>query len=178
MRKLSLCLIGLCLTTFCTWSGVRAAQDRTYSFYSNGAQQNARNSTRDQDRRDIDRLHRQIVEATLSGQPEQLASLWDQNGVRLTQGRPAEVGRATIEADNKSSRAAHPAWKTLYYQPEIKDLQISGDWAVEWGVFETAHQESAAAAQVALHGEFLRVLKRQADGSWKIARAMLIESPK
>lgn len=178
MRILSLCLIGLCLTTTATRSGRGARQAEAYFDYPNEVQQNTRRSTGKDDKTEIDRLHQQIVEATISGQPKQLANLWDENGVRLTRGRPAEVGRATIEADNESSRAMHPEWKAVYYRPEIKDLQISGDWAFEWGVFETAHKESATANQVALHGEFLRVLKRQADGTWKLARAMLIESPK
>jgi ketosteroid isomerase-like protein len=146
------------------------------------ARQTAARSTQEnptqQDREAIERLHRQIIEATLSGQADQITALWDFDGVRLTSGGPPEIGKAMIDADNKADRAAHPAWKTIRYQPEVKDLQVSGDWAFEWGAFETAHQESATSTQVALHGQFLRVLKRQADGSWKIARLMLIESAK
>ena len=133
---------------------------------------------KEQDKVAIERLHHQIIDATLSGQVEELTDLWDNDGVRLTQRRPAEAGKATIDADNRSGRAAHPEWKTIYYQPEIKDLQISGEWAFEWGTFETAHKESATANQVALHGEFLRVLRREGDSSWKLARVMLIESAK
>jgi ketosteroid isomerase-like protein len=130
------------------------------------------------DRTAIETLHRQIIEATLSGQADQITTLWDADGVRLTQGRPPEIGRAIIDADNKSGRAAHPEWKTIYYQPKIEDQQIAGDWASEWGTFETAHRESAKGGEVALHGTFLRVLKRQDDGSWKLARVMMIESAK
>lgn len=81
-----------------------------------------------------------------------------------------------INADNRLSRTKNPEWRTIYYKPEIKDVQIAGDWAFEWGYFETAHKESANAAHVALHGKTLRVLKRQPDGSWKLARVMVIES--
>ena len=77
---------------------------------------------KEQDKVAIERLHHQIIDATLSGQVEQLTDLWDNDGVRLTQGRPAEAGKAAIDADNRSGRAAHPEWKTIYYQPEIKDL--------------------------------------------------------
>jgi ketosteroid isomerase-like protein len=71
----------------------------------------------------------------------------------------------------------NPEWRTLYYKPEYKELRIAGNWAFECGYFDTAHRESAHAKPVALRGTVLRVLKREPDGSWKLARAALIESP-
>jgi uncharacterized protein DUF4440 len=117
----------------------------------------------------IERLHQLDVETTLTDKADELSKLWDNDGVRLTEGRSAEVGKAVIDADNKLSRTKNPEWRTIYYKPEIKDVQIVGDWAFEWGYFETAHQESASATEVALRGKTLRVFRRQTDGSWKIA---------
>src|SRR5579863_1495977 len=101
----NLFLAWLCLTTTARLCGGMAEQERTYFRSSDGASQSACTNTRKRDGAAIDRLHRQIVVATLSGQSEQLANLWDENGVRLTLGAPAEVGRTTIEADNRTARA-------------------------------------------------------------------------
>ena len=125
----------------------------------------------------IERLHRQTLEATLSGNADELVKLWADDGVRLTAGSPAAVGKTAIYDSAKRWQMKNPEWRTLYYKPEIKDLQIAGDWAVEWGYFDTSHKEFANATPVALRGTFLRVLKRQRDGSWKFARVMIIESP-
>ena len=87
------------------------------------------------------------------------------------------MGKTVIYDSAKRWQMRNPEWRTLYYKPEIKDLQIAGDWAFEWGYFHTSHKESVNATPVELRGTFLRVLKRQRDGSWKFARVLLIESP-
>ena len=91
----------------------------------------------------IERLHQQDVDATLSGKADDLATLWDDEAVRIQPGRPAEIGKATIYANDKHWEA-NGGGPTLCYKAEIKDLQIAGDWAFEWGYFsykETAHDK-------------------------------------
>ena len=115
----------------------------------------------------IERLHQQDVDATLSGKADDLAKLWDDEAVRIQPGRPAEIGKATIVANDKPWEA-NGGGPTLCYKAEIKDLQIVGDWAFEWGYFsyrETAHDKP-------MRGKVSRVMKRQPDGSWKFARVM------
>jgi ketosteroid isomerase-like protein len=132
-----------------------------------------------QDRVAIERLHRQDVEATLSDDADQLAKLWDEDAVRLQAGGPAEVGKATIYTNDKRWQANLHGGHTLSYKPDLKDLQIVNGWAFEWGIFEVVYRESEHGKEATLHGKVLRVLKRQADGSWKFARVMaLIDSPK
>src|SRR5215469_8830142 len=55
----------------------------------------------EQDMVGIERLHEQDKEATLSDSADQLAKLWDKDGVRLPMDRPAEIGAAVIYADDK-----------------------------------------------------------------------------
>jgi ketosteroid isomerase-like protein len=116
----------------------------------------------------IEQLHRQDVDATLSGKADAFAKLWDNQAVRLQPGSPAEIGKAAIYADDKREETNSNAGRTLCYQPEIKDLQIAGDWAFEWGYF--SYKESANAKPG--RGKVLRVLKRQPDGSWKFTHVM------
>src|SRR5256886_7920094 len=90
-------------------------------------------SSEEADRIAIERLHRQDIEATLSDKADELAKLWDSEAVRIQPGGPAEVGKATILANDKRWEASRA--RTLCYKPEIQDLQIVGDWAFEWGYF-------------------------------------------
>jgi len=130
--------------------------------------------TRTQDRAAIERLHQLDIEATLSDKADRLAQLWDRDAVRLQQGSPAEVGKDTIYANDKRWEARQAGGHSLLYKPDVKDMQIAGDWAFEWGFFEAAYQEAAQAKPVTVHGKQLRVLKRQPDGSWKFARVMAV----
>jgi ketosteroid isomerase-like protein len=132
-----------------------------------------------QDRIAIERLHQQDVQATLTDDADQLAKLWDEDAVRLQAGAPAEVAKATIYSNDKRWQANLHGGRTLSYKPDLKDLQIVDGWAFEWGIFEVIYRESEHGKEATLHGKVLRVLKRQADGSWKFARVMaLIDSPK
>ena len=79
------------------------------------------------DRIAIERLHRQDVEATLSDKADELAKLWDNEAVRIQPGRPAEIGKAEIYANDKRWEAKPDTAQTLCYKPEIKDVQIVGD---------------------------------------------------
>src|SRR5437868_15551053 len=91
------------------------------------------NSSAEQARIGIEQLHQLDVEATLSDKADELAKLWDSEAVRIEPGRAAEVGKPEICANDKrwASKAHRP--KTLSYKSEIKDVEIPGDWASDWG---------------------------------------------
>jgi ketosteroid isomerase-like protein len=125
----------------------------------------------ERDRAGIERLHQQDIAATFSDKADELANLWDSNAVRIQPGRPAEVGKAVISANDKRWEASKGKQKTLCGHMEIQDLQIAGDWAFEWAYF--SYKENTAEGKVSRsQGKVLRVLHRQVDGSWKFARVM------
>src|SRR5215470_2563146 len=87
-----------------------------------------------QDRAAIERLYRQDVEATLSGRADDLAKLWDNDAVRIQPGSAPQIGKAAIYATDKREELSG-AGQSVCYKPEIKELQLAGDWAFEWGYF-------------------------------------------
>src|SRR5215510_551677 len=93
------------------------------------------NRTVEQDRAGIERLHQQDITATLSDKADQLANLWDKDAVRIQPGRPAEVSKAVIVADDKRWEATKGNQKALCAHMEIQDVKIAGDWAYEWAYF-------------------------------------------
>lgn len=120
------------------------------------------------DRVAIDRLHQLDVEATLTDKADELAKLWDSEAVRIQPGRPAEIGKPAIYADDKRWEASSGRERTLCYKAEIQDVQMAGDWAFEWGYFSYKTSADPKPAR----GKVLRVMKRQSDGSWKFARVV------
>ena len=122
------------------------------------------------DRAGIERLHQQDKDATLSDKADELEKLWDVDGVRIQAGRPAEIGKSLIYANDKHWEGSSGRENTLCYDLEIQDLQIAGDWAFEWGY--GSYKISKDGKTLIGHGKVMRVMKRQTDGSWKFARVM------
>ena len=127
-----------------------------------------RRDTRAADLAAIEKLHERDIEVTLSQDPKGL-DIWTEDGVRLEPGRPPVVGKQAIQADNEKGRAQYPGFKVLSYAPEFKNIQIVDGWASEWGESEARVKMSPEGPPVSLHTKGLRVLRRQSDGSWKIA---------
>jgi ketosteroid isomerase-like protein len=126
----------------------------------------------EQDIAAIEKLHRQDVEATLSQDLAALSDLWTDDVVRLQPGQEAEVGKVAILATEKRRRAAQSGFRVLSYVPEIKDVTVADGWAFEWGYFTGSYVESPGGEEKRIRAKLLRVLKKQADGSWKGAIGM------
>ena len=125
-----------------------------------------------QDMAAIEKLHAQDIAATLSGDPVALTELWTDDGVRLQQGQPVDIGKQAIRATNERLKAAHPGMRVVSYVPEISDVTITDGWAFEWGYFTASYVESAGEEETRIRARVVRILKRQADGSWKGALGM------
>ena len=124
-----------------------------------------------QDIAGIEKLRQQDIAATLSRDPVALTDLWTDDAVRLSPGRPAEVGKQAIRESNERW-SARPGVKVLSYVPETRDLTMLDGWAVKWGNFTGSYVESAGGEVKQIRGNRLMVLKRLPDGSWKYFRGM------
>ena len=124
------------------------------------------------DRAAIEKLHQQDVSATLAKDPKALADLFTEDAVLLQPGQAPVVGKKAIFAENLQDQTAHPDAKVLSYKPEIKDLQIHGDFAFEWDTFEASYKDSANGEAKTFRAKALRILQRQPDGSWRFSRVM------
>ncbi|HKD50457.1 MAG TPA: nuclear transport factor 2 family protein [Candidatus Acidoferrum sp.] len=132
----------------------------------------ASHSSLKQDMIGIERLHEQDKEATLSDSADQLAKLWDKEAIRFSADRPAEIGAAVIYADDKQWEKSSGRERSLCYDLEIQDIQIAGDWAFEWGY--GSYKIAKGDKESIQYGKLLRVMRRQADGTWRFARVMAL----
>ncbi len=125
----------------------------------------------------IEKLHQQDRDATLLSDPKALADLFTEDAVLLQPGVPPVIGKNGIRAENERDKVQHPTRKVLNYLHKIKGLQVFGGMAYEWGYFEVTYKDSNRADVRSLHGNSMRVLRRQADGSWKFCRVMWNQAP-
>jgi len=120
----------------------------------------------------IEKLHQDDVAATLTRDLDALTALWDEDGVLLQPGEPPVTGKTAFREFLKQNLAKSSSTKILKYAPEIRDLRIEGDVAYEWGFFESTVQLSDHEQPSNLRARFVRVLRRQSDGTWRFSRVM------
>lgn len=125
-------------------------------------------SSQSSDRAEIERLHQADVAATLTGDPAQLAALWDRDGALFDQGQPAVVGERALRAMYDANRTT-----VLSYEPHLQRAEISGQLATEWGTYSARFQDPEQPQPSAVRGRYLRVMKRQPDGTWRFLQIML-----
>lgn len=120
----------------------------------------------------IEKLHQLDQKVTLLNSPKALQEEWAKDAIRLEPGSPPDIGKAAIYASDVRSFVQAPGAAIVSYQPMIRNVQVVGDWAFEWGLFTVGYRSGANTAIATLHGEFLRVLHKEDDGKWRFARVM------
>ena len=120
---------------------------------------------------------------TAAGKPD-LSGMW---GPDATYYHDIEAGGIVVPmrpearailALRERLKAAQPGFRVLSYVPEIKGVTITADgWAFEWGVFAASYVEAAGGEEKRVRMNLLRVMKKQADGSWKGAVGMTNAAP-
>ena len=121
----------------------------------------------------IEKLRSQDITATLSQDLTALSNLWTDDIVRLQQGAEAEVGKPALLASEKRRRETLPDFRVVSYVPDMKELTVTSDgWAFEWGYFTGTYVATPGGDETRIRGKLLRILRKQADGSWKGARGM------
>jgi ketosteroid isomerase-like protein len=120
----------------------------------------------------IESLHKDDITATVARDADALTALWDDDAILLQPGSPPIIGKAAFHDFMKQALAKSPSVKVVKYLPDIRDIQVAGNVAYEWGYFDAAQKSSDQQAPERLRAKLLRVMKRQPDGSWKFTRVM------
>jgi ketosteroid isomerase-like protein len=128
-----------------------------------------RTDTRAADLAAIEKLHRADVEATLKQDPGALNTLWSDDAVKLDVPGAPVVGIKAMKEMYAKFQVDYPEFHVLKYAPNIKEVQIADGWAIEVGDFVATYKISKKDDPVSVNDKGVRVLKRQSDGSWKLA---------
>ena len=86
------------------------------------------------------------------------------------------VGRAAIGKFVNDIAAQMPGYKIVREKIDFQDIQVSGDWAYEWGLETQALQPPNQPAMEG-YGKILLIRHKEA-GEWKIQTEMWNASPK
>ena len=98
-----------------------------------------------------------------------MTELWSDKGVNLQFPEGPAVGLKAIREGYAKFRAERPDFRVLKYTPEIKEVQIVGEWALEIGTLSATFELFPKDEPRSVSDPAVRILKRQPDGSWKFA---------
>jgi len=116
----------------------------------------------------IARFNEQYLKAINESNAELFAHLTDDGHIMIAPNRPPTQGKAAITAAMGSvfsSFRIEEAWMPI-------ETVVSGDLAYQRGTFTVAATPKAGGEPRRTHGNFLRIYRRQPDGSWLMTRDM------
>jgi ketosteroid isomerase-like protein len=120
-------------------------------------------------RKSLDTFNREFIGACQRMDHPAAAALWADDGVDLLPGIAPMIGKAKISEWLNGLTPRLAGGKMAYCTVDWKDVQIQGDLAYEWGINRQKIEFPPPQQTIAGEGKILLILKRQADGSWKIA---------
>ncbi len=131
-------------------------------------------SALENDLRAIDAVNQRDVQFALANDPAAMMSQWTDDIVLLQPAGPIMRGRAAIA---ESLRGVEQVVEIVESALDIQEVKVLGDYAVQWGTYRYAMRPRAGGPAIRASGKIMRVLQRQADGSWKIHRGITTVDP-
>ncbi|SRR5579875_202470 len=120
-------------------------------------------------RKSLDAFNQEFISACQRMDHKADAALWTDDGVDLLPGLEPMVGKAKISAWLDSLTPQLAGAKMQHCTVEWQDIQIHGDLAYEWGINRQKIDFPPPKKSFEGNGKILLILKRQHDGSWKVA---------
>ena len=127
---------------------------------------------------EIDAFNREFRDATLRMDNPAAVALWEDDGVTLLPGLAPIEGKKTIAKWLDDVVARMPGYRVTAQENSFQDLQVSGEWASEWGITHQVVQPPGGKAPIDTWGKVLLVLHKGHDGRWRIREEMWTAGPK
>jgi ketosteroid isomerase-like protein len=114
--------------------------------------------------KEIEAFNAKFRDVTLSMDNAGLMALWDDDGTTLLPGMGPITSKKTISKWLDDVVSKMPGYKVTKQENDFHDIQISGDWASEWGTTHQVVQPPDGKPVIDIHGKILLVLHKGKDG--------------
>ncbi len=118
---------------------------------------------------EIDAARNRYVAAWKAADADEITGLYANDGVVLYPNQPAITGRNEIR---EYFRSFFTEFVQDDFQLTSSEIEVGGSWAFDRGTYRWKATPRAGGAAVEDHGKYLVILRREADGSWRVARDM------
>ena len=167
MRSTLIALLVLILVT----SGIPQKTRRTPPPARPGQQ-----SREVEDQAAIRRLQERDIAASMALDVDALLGLWTDDGVLLAPGKEPISGKAALRDFYEKQREAMANVEILSYEEQWQEVRLAGDYAYQWGQIRSRSRTGQSKEESSAVVNALRILKRNEDGSWEVARAIYNEA--
>jgi uncharacterized protein (TIGR02246 family) len=162
MRSLRFALVALAAVAACTTKDARRSDTAAPA-----AATLAGTPTADAVRQTIDSNDARFAVAALKADTAALAGFYTDDAIFMAPNMPASRGHDAIA---KSFAGMTSAMKLTAFKLQAQDVIVAGDYAIETGAFDLAATAPKATKPQHDVGKYLVLWKKQADGSYRIAR--------
>ena len=122
--------------------------------------------------KEIEAFNKKLEDVTLRMDNAGVMALWAEDGASLLPGMAPMEGKKIIAKWLDGIVAQMPGYRVTKQVDDFREIQISGDWASEWGTTFQVVQPPEGKPPIESHGKILLVLHRENDGEWKIKQEM------
>jgi uncharacterized protein (TIGR02246 family) len=127
---------------------------------------------------ELEKFNNHLRELHLENDTAAIFALWADDGVELMPGEAPMIGKKVIQAWVEDILTKMPGYKVTKEEMEFHDIQVSGDWASEWGLEHQVVQPPDGKEPIETRGKIALVLHRVANGEWRIKQEMWNAAPK
>jgi len=127
---------------------------------------------------EVDAFNKRYLEMHLKMDTAGIFGSWAEDGVSLMPGEAPLIGKKAIVAWVENILSQMPGYKVVKEEIDFHDIQISGDWASEWGNEHQVVQPPDGKPVIDSRGKMALVLHREANGEWKVRQEMWNQAPK
>jgi uncharacterized protein (TIGR02246 family) len=132
--------------------------------------------TQAQDREGIAELQKRDIVASMAFDVNALLDLWTDDGVLLPPRHEPIAGKAALRRFLEEHKAHYANHDMLAYDEQWNEVMVIGEYAYQWGTISSRMKPpTGPEIETAVHA--VRILKREEDGAWRVARAIWNEAP-
>lgn len=134
-------------------------------------------SSQDADMAVIEKLHETDMAAAKIHDINTLITLMTDDCILLPPGQEPIRGHDAIWRFMQEQLPESQKYKITEYVQHFEEVKIIGDWAYEWATFHGTYHLISGGPDLYERSRLFRILRRQSDGSWKVARSIWHELP-
>lgn len=130
------------------------------------------NNSHNADLAAIEKLHETDMAAAKNHDIDTLITLMTDDCILLPPGQEPIRGREAIWKFMQEHLPESQKYEITEYVQDFEEVKIIGDWAYEWATFHCTYHLKSGGPDLHERSRLFRILHRQPDGCWKVARSM------
>jgi uncharacterized protein (TIGR02246 family) len=120
----------------------------------------------------IEELHEKDKLASMNGDLETLFSLFTDDGILIPAEGDIIEGKEGLRNMLKQSLELYKDYIITECSQDFEEIKILDQYAYEWGTYSGKYKSKDSGKEITGSGKLMRILKQQADGSWKVFRTI------